>query len=89
MQAILLDITTGKLVPSASSVIPVYGDVRILSDKDICPRGTISSTLTLDPCKGCPLKGLCPSDDCGMKLYDVDEPEENYTPFTDWLQETL
>ena len=89
MQAILLDISTGKLVPSTSPVMPAQGDVRSLFDKDICPRGTISSTLTLDPCKGCPLKGLCPSDDCGMKLYDVDEPEENYTPFTDWLQETL
>lgn len=89
MQAILINISTGALVPSASPVIPVQGDVRTLFDKDICPRGTISSTLTLDPCKGCPLKGLCPSDDCGMKLYDVDEPEENYTPFTDWLQDTL
>lgn len=89
MQAILINISTGALVPSASPVIPAQGDVRTLFDKDICPRGTISSTLTLDPCKGCPLKGLCPSDDCGMKLYDVDEPEENYTPFTDWLHDTL
>lgn len=89
MQAILLDITTGALVPSTNPVIPVQGDVRTLFDIDICPRGTISSTLTLDPCKGCPLRGLCPSDDCGMKLYDLDEQEENYTPFTDWLQDTL
>lgn len=89
MQAILLDITTGALVPSTNPVIHENGDVRALFDKDICPRGTISSTLTLAPCKGCPLRGLCPSDDCGMKLYDLDEQEENYTPFTDWLQDTL
>lgn len=89
MQAILLDITTGALVPSTNPVIHENGDVRALFDKDICPRGTISSTLTLDPCKGCPLRGLCPSDDCGMKLYDLDEQEENYTPFTDWLQDAL
>lgn len=89
MQAILLDIFTGALVPSTNPVIPENGDVRTLFDNDICPRGTISSTLTLDPCKGCPLKGHCPSDDCGMKLYDLDEQEENYTPFTDWLQDAL
>lgn len=89
MQAILINISTGALVSSASPVIPEKEDVRTLSDRDICPRGTIGSTLTLDPCKGCPLKGICPSDDCGMKLYDVDESEENYTPFTDWLQDTL
>lgn len=89
MQAILLDISTGALVPSTNPVIPENGDVRTLFDKDICPRGTISSTLILDPCKGCPLKGLCPSDDCGMHLYELDELEENYTPFTDWLQDTL
>ena len=89
MQAIQLDLFTGKLVPSTSPVIHEKEDVRTLSDNDICPRGTINSTLNLDPCKGCPLRGLCPSDDCGMKLYDIDEPEENYTPFTDWLQDTL
>ena len=89
MQAILLDITTGALVPSTNPVIREKGDERTLSETDICPRGTISSTLTQDPCKGCPLRGLCPSDDCGMKLYDLDEQEENNTPFTDWLQDTL
>ena len=89
MQAILLDITTGALVPSTNPVIQEREDVRTLSENDICPRGTINSTLALDPCKECPLWGLCPSDDCGMKLYDTDEQEENYTPFTDWLQDTL
>ena len=89
MQAILIDFTTGAHMPSTNPVIPEKEDVRTLSENDICPRGTINSTLALDPCKECPLQGLCPSDDCGMKLYDIDEQEENYTPFTDWLQDTL
>lgn len=89
MQAILFDISTGARVPSTNPVIPEKEDVRTLSENDICPRGTINSTLALDPCKECPLRGLCPSDDCGMKLYALDEQEENYTPFTDWLQDTL
>lgn len=89
MQAILLDITTGAMVPSTNPVIHEKEDVRTLSENDICPRGTINSTLALDPCKECPLRGLCPNDDCGMKLYDIDEQEENYSSFTDWLQDTL
>lgn len=89
MQAILLDISTGAKVPSTNPVILVQRDVRTLSENDIYPRGTINSTLTLDPCKECPLKGICPSDDCGMHLYELDEPEENYTPFSDWLYDTL
>lgn len=89
MQAILLDLFTGKLVPSASPVMPEREDVRTSSVSDICPRDTINSTLTLDPCKGCPLRGLCPSDDCGMKLYELDDEEQNYTPFEDWLSEPL
>lgn len=89
MQAILLDLFTGKLVPSTSPVMREKEDVRTSSVNDICPRGTISSTLNLDPCRGCPLRGLCPSDDCGMKLYELDDEEENYTPFEDWLSEPL
>lgn len=89
MQAILLDLFTGKLVPSTSPVMPEKEDVRTSSVNDICPRGTISSTLTLDPCRGCPLRGLCPSDDCGMKLYELEDEEVNYTPFEDWLSEPL
>ena len=89
MQAIILNISTGAQVLSTNPVIHEKEDVHTLSDNDICPRGTISSTLPLDPCKGCPLRGLCPSDDCGMKLYDIDDSEENYMPFEDWLSEPL
>lgn len=89
MQAILLNLFTGALVPSTAPVIREKEEERISSVSDICPRDTISSTLTLDPCKGCPLQGICPSDDCGMKLYELDDEEQNYTPFDDWLSETL
>lgn len=89
MQAIQLDLFTGALVLSTNPVIREKEDVRTSSVSDICPRGTISSTLTLDPCKWCPEWGLCPSDDCGMKLYELDDEEENYTPFEDWLSEPL
>lgn len=89
MQAIQLDLFTGARVPSTNPVIHEKEDVRTLSESDICPRSTINSTLTLDPCKGCPLRGLCPSDDCAMHLYELDDEEENYTPFEDWLSEPL
>lgn len=89
MQAIQLDLFTGKLVPSTSPVMREKEDVCTSSVSYICPRGTINSTLTLDPCKGCPLQGICPSDDCGMKLYELDDEEEYYTPFEDWLSEPL
>lgn len=89
MQAIQLDLFTGARVPSTNPVIHEKEDVRTLSESDICPRSTINSTLTLDPCKGCPLRGLCSSDDCAMHLYELDEEEENYTPFEDWLSEPL
>ena len=89
MQAIQLDIFTGARVPSTNPVIQEKEDVLTSSVRDICPRGTINSTLPQDPCKGCPLRGLCPSDDCGMKLYDLDDEEKNYMPFEDWLSEPL
>lgn len=89
MQAIQLDLFTGALVLSTNPVIREKEDVRTSSVSDICPRGTISSTLTLDPCRRCPEWGLCSSDDCGMKLYELDDKEENYTPFEDWLSEPL
>lgn len=89
MQANQLDIFTGALVQSVSPVMQGKKDVSTSSVNDICPRGTISSTLSLDPCKGCPLRGLCPSDDCGMHLFELDDEEENYTSFEDWLTETL
>lgn len=89
MQAIELNLFTGKLVPSTSPVIPEKEDVRTSSVSDTCPSGIIDTTLTLDPCRGCPLLGLCPSDDCAMHLYELDDEEENYTPFEDWLSEPL
>lgn len=55
----------------------------------VCPRNEVNSTMNLDPCKGCPLKGICADDDCGMKLYDIDVPEQEYYPFEEWLSDPL
>ena len=30
--------------------------------------------VNLNPCKECPMKGLCDSDECGMKGFPLDSP---------------
>lgn len=58
-------------------------------DGRVCARATIDTTMTLDPCRSCPLRELCEPDNCGMKLYDVDVPEQEYTPFANWVDAPL
>lgn len=45
------------------------------SDYDDAARRAGIFDEVLNPCKGCPFRGLCDSDDCAMKLYDIDQPE--------------
>lgn len=59
------------------------------ADGRVCARATIDTTMTLDPCRSCPLRELCEPDNCGQKLYDVDVPEQEYTPFEDWVDAPL
>ena len=59
------------------------------ADGRVCARATIDTTMTLDPCRSCPLRELCEPDNCAMKLYDVDVPEQDYTPFADWVDAPL
>lgn len=59
------------------------------ADGRVCARATIDTTMTLDPCRSCPLRELCEPDNCGMKLYDVDVPEQDYMPFADWVDAPL
>lgn len=59
------------------------------ADGRVCARAIIETTLTLDPCRSCPLRELCDPDNCGMKLYDVDVPELEYMPFNDWVDALL
>lgn len=56
-------------------------------DLGVCPRGVNESTIFVDPCKACPLRGLCAPDECGFLLHpiDVDKPEE--MDFEEWLSE--
>lgn len=59
------------------------------ADGRMCACATIDTTMTLDPCRSCPLRELCEPDNCGMKLYDVDVPEQEYSPFADWVNAPL
>lgn len=58
-------------------------------DGRVCARSTIDVTMTLDPCRSCPLRDICTEESCGQKLYDVDVPEQEYAPFEDWLDAPL
>lgn len=91
MKAIQLDLFTGRQVMASepSTETLKTSSINSTTNWESCPRGTISSTMTLDPCKGCPLKEVCSPDDCGMKLYETDDPEENYESFEEWLSEPL
>lgn len=55
----------------------------------VCARATIDSTMTLDPCRSCPLRELCDDSGCGQKLYAVDVPEPEDITFDDWLDALL
>lgn len=102
MRAIQLELfpaATKKMAaasPEASGTQPDVPDTTFLisvnlydTDGRVCARETIDVTMTLDPCRSCPLREVCCEDECGQKLYDIDTPEEDLTPFKDWLSDTL
>lgn len=91
MKAIQIDLFSGRPAMATEPSTEPKKESRStrVTNWESCPRGTISSTMTLDPCKGCPLKEVCSPDDCGMKLYETDDPEENYESFEEWLSEPL
>lgn len=91
MTAIQLDLFGQDIMTAAAPATGLHATQINLHDTDgnVCARVTIDSTLTLDPCRSCPLHAVCSSDECGMKLYEVDDAEENYYPFTDWLSDPL
>ena len=102
MKAIQLDLFTGApasiagAAPVASGPQPDKPDSTFLmavnlydADGRVCARETIDVTMTLDPCRSCPLREICAEDECGQKLYDIDTPEEDLTLFEDWLSDSL
>lgn len=89
-----------KMVTGATPVAPMNqpndDDAKFImtvnlydTDGRVCAQETIDVTMTLDPCRSCPLREICAEDECGQKLYDIDTPEEDLTPFEDWLSGTL
>lgn len=89
MTAIQLDLFGQDTMTAAAPVTGLHLTEIPLHDTDgnVCARVTIDSTLTLDPCRSCPLHEVCASDGCGQKLYEIDDAEENYYPFTEWLSD--
>lgn len=59
------------------------------TDGRMCVKTSIDVTMTLDPCPSCPFRDFCDEDSCAQKLYDVDVPEQDYTPWEDWLSDPL
>lgn len=35
----------------------------------------MKQVFNIDPCRACPMAGLCDPDECGMKLYPLDTPK--------------
>lgn len=78
MKAIQLDLFSGERVTTTAPAADLGG---------ACPRGEVDGTLILNPCKACPLRGLCASDDCGMKLFPLDQDEPLTGTMEDWLSD--
>lgn len=78
--AVVPDLVNTGVDPKHMASVNLYD-----ADGRVCARAIIDTTLTLDPCRSCPLRELCDRDNCGMKLYDVDVPEQEYMPFEDWV----
>lgn len=89
MTAIQLELFPQETMMPAAPATGLHPASINLHDTDglVCARVTIDSTLTLDPCRSCPLNELCGADDCGQKLYDLDDDTMNYYPFEDWLND--
>lgn len=80
MKAIQLDLFSGVQIPTTD---------KTEGETGACPRGEVSGTLMLDPCKACPLKEWCSSDDCGMKLYPLDQDKPLTGTMEDWVTDWL
>lgn len=78
MTAIQLDLFSGNEIQSSAA--------HIFIDEQ-CPRGINNGTLLENVCNGCPLRGLCDADECGMKCYEIDQTERPHGDFEDWLSE--
>lgn len=76
------------ITPMPKEKMKDEGQASTWEPSEICPRETINTTMTLDPCPSCPLREVC-GDDCGMKLYDIDSDGQEDLSFTEWLSEPL
>lgn len=61
--AMQLDLFTGR------EVAPIFEGAR---DYDEPAKRAGLNGLFLQPCDGCPFCGICDSDECGQKLFDID-----------------
>lgn len=91
MTAIQLDLFPQEAMMAAAPATGLHPAFINLHDIDgrVCARVTIDSTLTLDPCRSCPLHELCGADDCGQKLYEIDDDTPNYASFEEWASDPL
>lgn len=89
MTAIQLELFPQETMMVSAPVTGLHPASINLHDTDgrVCARVTIDCTMTLDPCRSCPLHELCCVDDCGQKLYDLYDDTMNYFPFEDWLND--
>lgn len=89
-----------KMVTGATPVAPMNqpkdDDAKFImtvnlydTDGRVCAWETIDVTMTLDPCRSCPFREFCDEEECGQKLYNIDAPTKDYTPFDEWLSDPL
>lgn len=67
-------------------LLSLFGDAEMKGEgvASLSPAGVVSSFhsealspscgVVLDPCKSCPLSGLCDPDDCGRHAFPLDSP---------------
>lgn len=53
---------------------PVVRKARYSKPLAWVPEQTKESAEVMNPCKACPMQGLCDSDECGMKAFPLDSP---------------
>lgn len=55
-------------------VAPVVPNPQVEAHRDYSHITPKCDDVNLNPCKACPMAGLCDSDECGMKGFPIDSP---------------
>lgn len=58
-----------------ATVLYLFSDAEMMGNAPVVPNPQVEPHRAyIDPCKACPMAGLCDSDECGMKGFPIDSP---------------